>query len=86
MPSCISIGGWLTEPQMEMLFPLAALLTQPPVEIAHFHWRLCEVNRQWKYVSTGGSLSQPHLFFHWCTVTEIANKICVYRQLRALFY
>jgi hypothetical protein len=39
------------------LFPLAVILTQPPVEIGCFHWRLCNTNRQWKLISTGGYLN-----------------------------
>jgi hypothetical protein len=44
----------LTQPPVEMIFPLAVLLHQPPVE-TYFHWRFCYTNRQWKYpISTGG--------------------------------
>jgi hypothetical protein len=39
------------------LFPLAVILTQPPVEIGCFHWRLCNTNRQWKCISIGGYLN-----------------------------
>jgi hypothetical protein len=41
----------------ENQFPLAVVLTQPPVEIGCFHWRLCNTNRQWKLVFTGGYLN-----------------------------
>jgi hypothetical protein len=32
-------------------------LEKPPVEISYFHWQLCYTNRQWKLVSTCGSVT-----------------------------
>jgi hypothetical protein len=75
----ISTGGYLnmifplavgvTEPLVEIRFSLAVRLHQPPVEI----WRLCYDNRQWKYVSTGGSQAGPIWFFYCRAVTETAS-------------
>jgi hypothetical protein len=58
---------------LKIYFPLGFLLNQPPVEISYFHWRLCYDNRQWKYVSTGGSQARPTYFFYWRAVTETAS-------------
>jgi hypothetical protein len=59
----------VTEPLVEIRFSLAVRLHQPPVEI----WRLCYDNRQWKYVSTGGSQAGPIWFFYCRAVTETAS-------------
>jgi hypothetical protein len=36
------------------------------------HWGLCYYNRQWKWVSTGGSKAGPTSFFYWRAITETA--------------
>jgi hypothetical protein len=65
----------LSERKKGYLFSLAVLFTKPPVKIEYFHWQLCYTSRQYKYsISTSGSLSQPHLFFHWRLITEITSK------------
>jgi hypothetical protein len=51
----ISNGGWYKRIASENRIFIAGSLSQPPVEIDRFHWWLYYENRQWKYVSTGGS-------------------------------